>query len=62
MSGGRRLAVPDTIDSARARAREEVSRLPPRVRALDPAAPPYAVEVSVALARDRDELGRRHAE
>lgn len=51
MAGGR-LIDPDAVDleSARGRARREIAALPERVRALDPADPPYRVEVSEALA------------
>ncbi len=37
------------LDQARARAREEIGRLPARVRALESADPPYPVELSRAL-------------
>ena len=37
------------LDQARARARSEIGRLPPRVQALEPADPPYPVELSPGL-------------
>lgn len=57
MEGGRRLeAGREDLDAARARAREELARLPDPVRGLEPADPPYPVEVSDALLRDRDSV------
>ncbi len=51
MRGGHRLlAGRVTLDDARAHAREELGRLPARIRALAPADPPYVVELSAALA------------
>jgi len=49
-----------TPDEARARARAELARLPPRLRAIQPASPPYRVDISPALALHRDGLRRRH--
>jgi nicotinate phosphoribosyltransferase len=61
MAGGKRLpAGRRTLDEARARAREETSRLPPRLRGLEPADPPYEVELSRALAQDQQALRREH--
>jgi nicotinate phosphoribosyltransferase len=61
MKGGRRCGpAPETLDEARARARQELARLPANVRRLGPADPPYRVDVSTALARDRDALERRY--
>lgn len=55
MADGRRLeAGRVSLDQVRERAREETARLPERLRALEPADPPYPVEISAALARDRD--------
>ncbi len=55
MAGGRRLeAGRVSLDRARERARAEIARLPQRLRALAPADPPYPVEITAALARDRD--------
>jgi len=48
MQGGKRLAVPSAAE-AREHARREREILPDRVRALAPADPPYAVEISRAL-------------
>jgi nicotinate phosphoribosyltransferase len=59
-AGGNRQAVGRvTLDQARAHARSELDRLPPRLRGLAPAEPPYRVDVSAALAQDRDTLSRR---
>ncbi len=38
-----------SLEAARAHAGEEMRRLPPRVRGLEPSSPPYAVELSPAL-------------
>lgn len=57
MAGGRRCAAGRvTLDEARANAGAELDRLPGRVRALGSASPPYAVDLSPAIARDRDAL------
>ncbi len=45
-----------TLDAARSRAARELDRLPARIRGLNPSDPPYAVEVSAALAHERDAL------
>ncbi|QSQ21894.1 nicotinate phosphoribosyltransferase [Pyxidicoccus parkwayensis] len=57
MRAGKRLpgASPPLAD-VRARARREVSRLPPGVRALAPARPPYPVRLGKALERTREAL------
>ncbi len=50
MKGGRRLATSlETLEEIRARAAEEMAKLPARLRALDPAEPPYRVELSEPL-------------
>ena len=49
-----------TLDQARARTRSELDRLPPRLRGIAPAVPPYSVEISDALARDRDCLRKQY--
>lgn len=60
MANGRRLpAGRVSLDQARERAREETARLPERIRALEPADPPYPVAISAALARDRDRARAR---
>jgi nicotinate phosphoribosyltransferase len=52
MRGGERLpAGRSDLDQARARARSEIDRLPEHVRALEPADPPYPVDLSPALKR-----------
>jgi nicotinate phosphoribosyltransferase len=54
MRAGKRLpgAFPPLAD-VRAYARREVSRLPPEVRALVPARPPYPVRLGTELERAR---------
>lgn len=48
MAGGRRLAADPSLDAVRAHAADQLARLPPGPRALDPEAR-YPVEVSPAL-------------
>jgi nicotinate phosphoribosyltransferase len=63
MEGGRRCVGGQvTLEDARARAKMELNRLPSRVRGLRAARPPYAVEISGALAADLESLRRRHAQ
>lgn len=57
MRDGRRLPAGRTdLDQARAWARDEIGRLPARSRALEPADPPYPVELSPALERYMREI------
>lgn len=50
MRQGKRVSpAGDSLESARRRAAEDVARLPRNVTALDPADPPYRVDVSEAL-------------
>lgn len=57
MRNGKRLeAGRITLDQAREHAKWEVSRLPPQLRAISPADPPYPVSVSEALSRYHDEI------
>ena len=49
-----------SLNDARTRARQELERLPARVRAIEPADPPYRVEIAPELAADRDQLQRLH--
>jgi nicotinate phosphoribosyltransferase len=61
MEHGERLAAGRvTLDQARARAKAELDRLPQRLRNLDAAMPPYAVEVSAVLAQAGIALRRRY--
>jgi nicotinate phosphoribosyltransferase len=61
MAGGQRTAEGHvSLDEARARAQTELSRLPSRVRALQPARPAFVVEVSAALAQDQTRLRGQH--
>jgi len=57
MRAGRRLASTGTLAQARSRCAAQLARLPEALRALEPAASPYPVEISDtlrALARDVD--------
>jgi nicotinate phosphoribosyltransferase len=60
MRDGRRLAAGRaSLEQARLRSAAAVAKLPPHVRALEPADPPYPVEVSEALRRHHKQvLGR----
>jgi nicotinate phosphoribosyltransferase len=61
MVGGRRQeADRESLEEIRARARDEVARLPRRLRALAPANPPYDVNVTSALREDLQAARRRH--
>jgi nicotinate phosphoribosyltransferase len=61
MAGGqRRPAGRVTLDEARARAKDELDRLPSLMRGLAPADPGYVVDLSPALAQKRDTLRRQH--
>jgi nicotinate phosphoribosyltransferase len=52
MRNGRRLAAGRvSLEEVRMRSAAELAKLPPRVRALEPADPPYSVQVSEALRR-----------
>ncbi|MBM4437692.1 MAG: nicotinate phosphoribosyltransferase [Actinobacteria bacterium] len=59
MRQGKRSGAAPTLDESRQRAASEVHRLPARVRALAPAVPPYSVEISAGLARERDAVRQR---
>jgi nicotinate phosphoribosyltransferase len=60
MKDGRRLPEGEvSLDTARALAREEMDRLPDRLRGLEPADPPYLVEVSADLRAWHDRLEAR---
>jgi len=62
MRDGERLeAGRDSLEAARDRARRETALLPERVRALAPADPPYPVEETRRLERDRELAARRAA-
>jgi nicotinate phosphoribosyltransferase len=49
-----------TLDEARARARAELDRIPARVRSLDPAEPPYRVDLSPILTSHRNAIRRQY--
>jgi nicotinate phosphoribosyltransferase len=48
-NGSRLPAGRVSLDDARAHARRELDGLPPHLRAIDPARPPYRVEISESL-------------
>jgi nicotinate phosphoribosyltransferase len=56
MSDGRRVDDGGDLEAVRAHCAEATARLPATVRALAPAEPAFAVDVSAALARYRDEV------
>jgi nicotinate phosphoribosyltransferase len=63
MRGGERIEAGRVeLDRARDHARDQILRLPDRVRALTPADPPYRVEVSEALQAYQDEVERQVAD
>ncbi|MDZ7778457.1 MAG: nicotinate phosphoribosyltransferase [Gemmatimonadota bacterium] len=60
MEGGARLEAGRTsLEDARSRAREELARLPERVRKLEAATPPYAVDVSESLGQLQKDIERK---
>jgi nicotinate phosphoribosyltransferase len=60
MEAGRRSdAGREDLETARGRARREIVRLPARIRALEPADPPFPVEISPALEESREQVKRR---
>jgi nicotinate phosphoribosyltransferase len=60
MRGGRRLPEGRVeLDAARAEAHRGLAAMPERLLRLDPADPPYPVEVSRALSRDMEVLSAR---
>jgi len=62
MRGGKRIAsASETLEEIRARAAEEIAKLPERLRGLEAADPPYPVEVSQALLAEAERL-RAHIE
>ncbi|MCL4799137.1 MAG: nicotinate phosphoribosyltransferase [Burkholderiales bacterium] len=58
MRAGRRVAPAPALDAIRAHAHRELERLPPRLRALADATPPYPVEIAPALAALADTVDR----
>jgi nicotinate phosphoribosyltransferase len=56
-AGRRQLREP--LEAARDRARREIAALPPRIRALETANPPYPVDVSDSLSREQEHLASR---
>jgi nicotinate phosphoribosyltransferase len=62
MRDGRRLAaISADLDEVRRHAATEIGRLPDPVRSIEPADPPYPVEVSAALRDYQDEIAREIA-
>lgn len=60
MRNGSRVSTPPSLDEIRAKARAERTLLPERVAGLDPADPPYPVEVSAKLVAWRDSIAEGH--
>lgn len=56
MAGGRRLVAREGLDRIAARAEAELDRLPARLRRLEPADPPYRVDLSPGLAAEVERL------
>jgi len=56
MRAGRRLSPPEPLDRIRARARDEIGRLPAALRQISRAQLPYPVEPSAALLAERDRV------
>jgi len=60
MKGGKRVAsASQSLEEIRARAAEEIAKLPERFRGLEVAEPPYLVEVSEALRAEAERLRAR---
>jgi nicotinate phosphoribosyltransferase len=64
-AGRREEDASPTLEAIRALAREELERLPPEVRRLEPARPPYPVDVSPELSAEKARViselrGERH--
>jgi nicotinate phosphoribosyltransferase len=58
MKEGRRLpSASQTLEEIRARAAEEIAKLPGSIRGLEAAEPPYPVEVSEALRSESKRSG-----
>ncbi|HEY5618538.1 MAG TPA: nicotinate phosphoribosyltransferase [Vicinamibacterales bacterium] len=61
VKGGERLpAGRVSLNDARASARHELDRLPPHIRGLEPARPPFRVDISQVLGASRDQLRRAY--
>jgi len=58
MRRGRRLGAPESLVAIRERAAGQLAKLPERIRALEPAASPYRVEISPALRKLADQVDR----
>jgi nicotinate phosphoribosyltransferase len=61
MHQGKRLSDPPSLDAVRDYARTQIDALPPRIRTIEPAEPPYPVTVSEALEKDRLAVAARHS-
>lgn len=59
MRAGRRTSPPEPLERIRARALDEIARLPAALRQLSPANLPYPVELSAALLAERDRVVAR---
>jgi nicotinate phosphoribosyltransferase len=61
VESGRRLTAPPTLAEMHGRCAASVGALPPRLRSIQPAAPPYEVRVSARLHALVDELTAVHS-
>jgi len=62
MKNGRRLHAPEALDALRERAAAQLASLPPRLRVLETADPPYRVEIAPALRHLAAEVDRMAGE
>ena len=58
MQAGKRVAAPEPLATARARAAAEMARLPPHLRLLAPSRTPYRVDIAPGLRALAEELDR----
>jgi nicotinate phosphoribosyltransferase len=56
MRDGKRLKSDTDLDAIRAYAAEQIAALPPEIRAIEPAEPPYPVKISTALEEYTEEV------
>jgi len=62
MRNGRRLHASESLAAVRERAAAQLAKLPERLRALEPAASPYRVEIAPALRKLADQVDRAASE
>lgn len=61
MRAGKRVSVPESLEQTRGYTREQIARLPARVRANTPAEPPYPVALSPRLQKLQARVRRKVA-